>query len=513
MSDAGPTDAPNPLPPSPASRGVNVGLFLALIAAFSVLWGNQSWLLPAVDADGILTFYAAEAMSVDAPAVVPIAPWNGPGDIAGLSDRSVAVPWVLSRMIRSGLRTHVAALWYLALTLAAVVLTAAWVAGGAAGSGGAVLAGLLLMVSPLVVGEGTTVGPELLVTAVVGLQLGLMTYRPRWAPAYGAAAALAWLVHPVGAGAVAAAILWPLMSRGEFRSPARHAVAAAVPAAFFLLTGPFTPGIPTPPALLERGSVLGGLVPTVAGILRWAGAGLPGAAGLVAGAGVLAGLLLLLRWDAATTSRVSPNTPWYAPQAPDLLAQRARPAALVLALSLAVAASLGPGPAKGSLAVPWAPAVLPLAVLAALSLARVVENHVGPVRAAAVSMATVWVLLSGWDAMRFLHDVRREGRGASTARWVRSDLIRWLDNDAPPDAYVLASQPTLVLLHTGRPTRLLPPDSVTALELKAVLGSRPVVAVLTARDTLRVESLRWTEGMDTAIRGSEGLILIGSAPR
>lgn len=512
-------DEPSRRPQSPASKGIRAGLLVALAAALLVLAANDSWLLPSLDEDGVAYLYAAGSLAAGGEARVPVAAWSAPDSVSGLgAGRSRLVPEAMAVLVRRGIRVHVAGLWVLAASLALLGLVAAWVAGGASSVEGGLVAGVLLLASPMAVEVGTALRPDALAAALTGLQLGLMTYRPRWHPAHGAAGALAWVAHPAGAGAVAVAAVWPFLPGkpplgprlpGPSRSWAGRAGAAGaalLPGVALLILGPSVAGLPSLPAVMG-----GGLsARPLAELVRWAGAGVPGIPGITLGLILLAGGATLALLEAVTTPPVDAHTPWDAPRAPDLVASRARAACWLLALGLALGAVVAvPG---GGLARPGILPVVPVATLVALAVSRWIQRSPQWQRGVLSGLVGAWILLSGWTALGRAREIRTDGRGLTSAVFLESEAVQWLDNRLPTGWAIYASSPSMVLVQTGRAARSLP-DGPEALDDFAVaLVRRPGVVVLTGTDTARAETFQARLGFTPVVWEGPSWVLAPETP-
>ena len=484
---------------SPSSRGLIPGLFLALAAAFAVLTLNTHWLLPAADDDGVAYLVAAGQLAAAEPPDVPLAKFDAGEAPTGLEDRGTAMPLVMSGIVRTGRRPYVAALWVLALSAASALLTAAWVAGGVAGLPGALAVGLALAGSSLMMESVTAIRPEVLVMAMVGVQLGLMTYRPRWSPLHGVPAALAWLAHPVGVGAVAAAMLWPLRKPRGRRAWAA-AVLAALPSVVLLSSAGVLSGTLVPPRLPGLSEF--GPVPAAAGLLAWLGAGFGGLLGPALGMLVAAGIVALLLADVRDTPTPPADVHWSDPAAADALAEQLRPAAGILLLGLGAAAMLTAG-TGGTLAQPWAPMALPLAVLATSAAVR--RARVLP----AIALVA-WMSVSSANAVFAYRDMRDEGRAHTAAKWVPSEVIRWLDNRSAPYRVIYASEPALVFFQSGRTALGIPRDRDDERHAAFVekFLSDPGPVVLSGDAAAGADALAAELGLVEIVSTSEGRVLI-----
>ena len=489
---------------SPSSRGVLPGLFLALAAAFAILTLNSHWLLPAVDDDGMAYLVAAPQLASGQAPDIPLVAWDAADPTTGLEDRGTAMPLAMAALMGTGQRTFVTALWMLAVSAGLGVLTAAWVGGGVAGIPGALAAGLALAASPLMVQSVTAIRPEVLVMAMVGLQLGLMTYRPRWSIAHGIPAAVAWLAHPVGLGAVAAAVVWPLRQDRPRRSPGAAAL-AAMPSIVLLATGSMMHGTLVPPGL--SGPSVAGAWSTAVGILRWAGTGFGGFIGPVLGLVVAVAILALVVADLRGTPDPPPDVHWSDPAAADALAVQLRPAAGILVLALGTAAVLTAG-SGGGFAQPWAPMTLPLTVLAASSAIRRGKGRSGAKSLVPVAILVAWMSMSSVNAVLTFRTIRAEGRGHTAAVWVASEVIRWVDNRSAPYPLLYASEPALILLQSGRAARGIPATGARRPGFVESFRAHPGPIVLSGTARSQAKSLAEELGLVEVVNTEEGIVLI-----
>ncbi len=342
---------------SPAARGLLPGLFLVLAVAFGVLALNRWWLFPALDETGVRYIAAAPDLAAGRAPAIPLAAWDAASPTSGLEGEGKLMPLLMAVAVRGGARPHVAGLWVLAGSAALAMLALAWVVGGVAGVGGALAMGLLVLCAPPGPAAATLLGPDLLLTALVALLLGAMTYQPRWSAAHGVLAALAWLAHPAGVGAVAAAVVWPA-ARGGSRHEKFRGVALATAAPLLLLAAGTRWPLLDPPA---RGASGAALANGLRGLTEAAGAGLGGGGGLLLGVAVFAGLGALTLVEAGSTPTPPADPHWSDPAAADLLAARFRPAAGLLTLGGLVATAWSPRTVD-----PW----IPCAYLSARAVRR-----------------------------------------------------------------------------------------------------------------------------------------------
>jgi hypothetical protein len=486
---------------SPASRGIVPGLFLALLAASCVLAMNRWWLFPALEETGVRYLAAAPDLATGHAPAIPLARWDAVSPTSGLEGEGKLMPLLMAAAVKAGARAHVAGLWTLAGSAALAVVALSWAVGGVAGAGGALAIGLLVLCAPPGPAAATLLGPVLLLAALVALLLGTMVYQPRWSAAHGTLAALAWLAHPAGVGAVAAAVLWPATRGGRPREKVRSAFWAAAAPFALLAAGAVWP-ILDPPAGGASSKALGG---ALQGIVRGAGAGVGGWVGMAAGIVMLAALGALTLAEARSTPVPPGDIHWSDPAAPDLLAARFRPAAGLLALASVVGAAWAPGTAT-----PWLPSSWVLLALAAAVAVRWRRRARGPLSWAPLVVLIAWAVTAGWSSWGELRGLRQTGRGVTSVVWVASPVIRWIDNRSRPWAEIYASDPALVLLQTGRAARSLPVDTAEWGDFARRFEAHPGAIVLTGEDDvdLRADALRARLGLTEVVRAPEGRVLV-----
>ncbi|HSG06895.1 MAG TPA: hypothetical protein VLA36_00965 [Longimicrobiales bacterium] len=478
---------------SPSSRGLVPGLFLALVAALGVLTANNHWLFPAQGETGARYVLSAPAL---ARGEIPITPWIPSGHTTpqnALAGRAPLMPALMAGLIHQGVRPHVSALWILAGSAALVVLGVSWVTGGVAGMAGALATALILMVAPLSLETVTVLGPDALLAATSAFLLGAMTYRPKASAIHGALGAMAWLAHPAGLGLLAVSIVWPF-SRRDAAGARRFLLAgtAVLPALLLMAAGLRHPLLRLPVLPGGATSSAGG---ALSGAMAFLGAGLPGAAGVVLGGGL--GLLLIGLVVAEARATPPPPSPvhWSDPAARDALALAFRPAAALVALGALLGAWAAGTPEDPS--APWFAATVPAAALAGTAVVRWTRRQTSGHRWVPLAILTVWLAASAMGSRHTLRDLRETGRGYTSAHWVDSPVIRWIDNRSGPYAILYADQPALVFLQTGRPSRELDLGSrgleafVSDFEeepgaLVLTGGALPVADTLASRLDLRV---------------------------
>lgn len=489
---------------SPSARGLLPGLFLALAASFGVLTANNHWLLPSVDETGVRYLVTAPAIAAGEAPAVPIADWDAASAETGLEGQGKLVPILMAAGIRQGARAFVAGLWVMALAAGGVVLALCWSVGGVGGIPAAVLATLLLVASPLTVEAATVLDPGLVEAALVLALLGALTYRPDGALLHGILAALAWWSAPVGLGAVAAVLAWPVTRAGTWPVRTRRLVLGVLPPAVLVGAALRWPLL-TPPAWHPaRGSGLVG----VAGLTRWAGFGLPGWAGVAVGAVLLLLLAVLVIREGRSAPKPKGPLAWTDPSAPDWLARSFRPAAALLLASTAVVALTGP--AGASLTPPWLPVAWLLAAVAGAAAWRWWTHTAGVMRWVPAGLLILWVAVGGWRAADRMVRLRDEGRGDTAKVWVASPVVRWIDNQAPKGLPIYASDPALVYIQSTRAARRLPALGAGLSGFAQFFHEHPGAVVVTAPDNTEARVLALSDSLDlkAEVTAPEGTVLL-----
>ncbi len=493
---------------SPAARGLVPGLFLAVAVAFAVLAVNHHWLLPSLDETGVRYLTLAPQLAAGAAPAVPIASWDAEAGTSGLAGRGALMPWIMAGLVAGGARPHVAALWVLAGAAALTVLALAWTTGGASGVAGAALTGVLVALAPFTLDASTAVAPAILLGALAAWLVGAMTYQPRWHALHGTLGALAWLAHPAGVGAVAAAMVWPAAGRAGARGAwGARALLAAAPAAVLLAVGARWPLLAPPtgaPSLPALGQALHALLLDAAPFARawWS---------VPAGGVLLAGLGILVVVEARTTPAPPPSPHWSDPAAADLLALRFRRAAGLVALASVVGSAWGGPDASEPL-----PAALLLVALAGAAAVRWARRMRGAAGWAPLLVLVLWGAGAALASRRGIVLLRTEGRGLTARVWVASPVIRWIDNRSRPYERIYATDPALVLVQTGRAARSLPSGDADVDAFARRFAAHPGALVLTGADDTdaRAGSLSELLGLSEAVHAAEGRVLVpsGAAP-
>lgn len=487
---------------SPSSKGILAGLLLAAPMIFGTLSVNEGWLLPAADETGVAYLIAAPMMAAGDEVGLPWAGWDSADSTTPFAGRAPLTPLLMAQLLVIRPQPHVVALWALAGSAGLMVLFAGWTAGGAAGIGGALLAGTLLVVSTVTVGLVTAIRPEVVAMALIALQLGLMMYKPSWTLAHGTAATGAWLAHPAGLGAVLAALLWgALRTGGPTARVARSAGAALIPL-LVLVVGPVDP----PSLMHDPAGLLSSAAESSAALLVWAGGGwglISGLIGLVA----LPAAALVVALDRVDTPAPPADVHWKDPAAADALAATLRPAAILLASCLLGTALAGIGGGYGSLTAPWALALVPLCTIAGASVARVARRGAKD-RLWAGAAAGLWLTATALGALQTVRSHTDDGRAFTHSSWVSSEVIRWVDNRSDPWPVLYTDQPALLQIQSGHASERLPDRVAALVDFEQVFRSRPGGIVLTAASRIPVEEYEERLSLERIVETDMGWVLV-----
>lgn len=494
---------------SPSSRGILAGLLLAAPVLLSTLSVNEGWLLPAVDETGVAYLIAAPQLAAGEAVALPWAAWTSDDPETPFAGRAPLTPSVMAQLLPIRPQPHVAALWTLAGSAGLLVLLLAWTAGGAGGIGAAFLAGAGLITVGAGTGLVTAIRPEVLAMVFVALQMGIMTYQPRWNAAHGAAAAGAWLAHPAGIGAVAAALLWASLRRGPAQARLlRSVLALAIPAALFLF-GSGAAATTLPDRISHPDGFAVGIGAAIGGFLNGIGGGW-GVASILLALPLLGGSALLVVLDFFETPTPRDDVHWKDPAAMDALANAMRPAALLLFLSIGAAALLGFGAGYGSMTAPWALALVPFVGVTAVSAVRVAARSAAQPRGRAVIYGTtaLWLVIVTVGAGRTLGLHTDEGRALTHRSWVSSEVIRWVDNRSDPWPVLYSDQPALLQIQSGRASDRLPVEDAEIADFAAVFRGRPGAIVLTNTSDLSLAGLLETLPVRVEVETALGRVLV-----
>ncbi len=486
-------------PRSPAATGITIGLVLALAAALSVLVANQSWLLPSLDDEGVTAIVGGAALAQGQSPTVRVADFDAPFAWRAVAPGHAILPVGIGWLGRHGVRSHIAGLWVMAGGLALTVLGVSWLAGGAAGLGGALVAVALLIVSPVTAEVVTTLDMTSATMAGMALLAGALVYRPGGSLLHGVIAAACWALSPVGAGGALAAAAWPWVRPGPGR-PAQSAAAAA-PSLALPALGAIIPGVPA--LAIQPG---GASAEALSGFARWAGAGMDGSAGVAIALLVGVATAALLAHDRRMTELPPPDTLWHDPAARDVLAVHAWRVLPLVAACVGLSAFLfGSSERSGLVAAP------PVAALLGLLIARAFVRSDAPRRVALTLGALTWLTASGWAGRARLVAIQTEGADHTARVWVDSPVIRFLDNQVPGGAAIYADQPLLVLLQTGRPVLDLEGALPRLDDLATALLRTPGVLALTGADREAWRLLAPSLGLTPVVDAEEGMVLAPSA--
>ncbi|HMA02077.1 MAG: glycosyltransferase family 39 protein [Gemmatimonas sp.] len=197
--------------------------------AFACTFAITSGAGPGLDPDSMSYMQAASTLAhagalrdvqrdwESADSTMPLAHWPPGYSVALAAVERLGVGPTQSARIISAIAAFV--------TIAVI----AWLAGGVAGAGTGIVAGLLVMVTPAVVQVHESVLSEPLFIALLVLTLAAMARAPARPLVSGALAGLASIVRYAGISLVGGVVLWQFMRSGTLRERFVRALTAAVP--------------------------------------------------------------------------------------------------------------------------------------------------------------------------------------------------------------------------------------------------------------------------------------------
>ena len=116
--------------------------------------------------------------------------------------------------------------------------------------------------------------------------------------------------------------------------------------------------------------------------------------------------------------------------------------------------------------------------------------------------------MSGANALRGFSALQADGKGHTAAKWVASEVIRWVDNRSQPYPVIYASHPTLLLLQSGRVARALPTQEGHGLAFLEAFQAAPGAVVLTGESASVHEALVAPLDLREVVRATEGRVLV-----
>jgi hypothetical protein len=425
-----------------------VAISLLALGALVVLEINDSAYLPGAHADSVEYMEAGRSLALGNGLEIPIASWASPDSVAPLAHfppgSSLAIGAVIGA---TGVRPHVAALWVIALAAGATLGLSFLLVAAASGWAAGLLTALVIALMPPFPLVHTSVWSEPLYVPLMLLTLVFMMRwpeRPFWA---GLVASLTVMVRYLGLATVAAVGVWALVRTRSLKK------------------------------------ALAGMAPGLLAFLAWWGwARSQGGAVRTPG-----------EFDVAITSTLAQLPEmlrfWLAPGLPLFVA-------LILLLGVAGTHALG----RKSLVYPLGVllgahlvvvlaarllvdqripfdtrVLLPALVLAMLPVAT------GALRRPGVGLVVLlaWVGWVGREDLNGIRSLHQMGQYYSSAEWLTSDLVGWVDNRSR-GLRLYSNEPGLMVYQSERHARLLPLKTQDFDAFVEAWGERPGAIIVVA---------------------------------
>lgn len=407
-----------------ANRQWLAAITLGVLGALAVLAMNDSPFLPAVHADSVEYMEAGKALVNGDGLSIPITSWSTPDTVGVLAHfppgMSIAIGGVMKA---TGVRTHVAALWVLSLAAGMSLGLAFLVGYHVAGWGAGLLSSCLIAVSPPFVLSHTAVWSEPLYVSMLLATLLLMLRQPDRPWLSGLAATGAVLIRYLGVATIGAVGIWALW---RTRSLVKSLVAVAPGTVAFVGWSLWTRGAGGTVRTVGEFSVgIWSTLAQVPGALQfWLAPGLP----------IVVGFFLVAIVVVAAI------------KAPRALAQPALLLAgmhiTVILLSRLTVDQRIPLDERMLM-----PVFILLMVPAAVTIARL--------RLVAVAAALAWMVFAGSEDYQGVRSLQASGSYYSSAAWLTSDLMYWVD-DRATEYRLYSNEPGLLYFLASRHAKTLP---------------------------------------------------------
>ena len=185
---------------------------------------------PGFDPDSMLYVGAAESLARAGTLQVPFAEWPDADSTSAVATFPPGLALAASLPIRLGVAPARAAVGVGAAAAFVTVAILAWLVEGLAGPAAALLAALLVMLTPALIEAHLSILSEPLFLACLMLTLAAMIGWPDRPARYGILAGLASIVRYVGVALPGTAMLWAFLQPAGWRVRLRRAAVAGLPA-------------------------------------------------------------------------------------------------------------------------------------------------------------------------------------------------------------------------------------------------------------------------------------------
>jgi hypothetical protein len=415
--------------------------------AFAGALGITAGAGPGLDPDSMSYMHAATTLAHGGALRDVQRDWASVDSTMPLAHWPPGYPVVIAGVERIGFGAVQGARAIGALSAFVTIGVVTWLVGGAAGVGAAVVAGLLVMVTPAVVQVHESVLSEPLFIALLVLTLAAMVRVPERSLVSGMLAALASIVRYAGVSLVGGVVLWQLARAGTLRERLLRAITAALPAivlqGVWVLRTVHSAG----PSAIRHISLYGEITSTLREGWRttsaWLVPGMGEVWGIFAAAGV-AVVLVVAIWESRP------------------LRPRQEPA---MAAALLAACYLGLVLASRLLADPGIPLddrmMAPLLVLLEVALVLVVapawRSWPTPAKALVAVLVTLWWGAALRVSVGSARYAVQTGNDFAEDCWRESPLVAWVRANGGGHA-LFTNVPEALYFHTGRLAHELPDE-------------------------------------------------------
>ncbi|MEO8030509.1 MAG: glycosyltransferase family 39 protein [Gemmatimonadota bacterium] len=407
---------------------------------------------------------------------IPFAPWNSTDSTSHLKAFPPGYSLLLSIPIRFGADALQSGRVIQAVAAAVTVTVVATLAMQLAGPWAALLAALLLVMTPALVEDHLSILSEPLYLMLVALLLMLLLRRGESALVHGTVAALGLSVRYLGGSLVAAAVVWALLQGRDWPHRFKRAAMAALPAAIlgalWILDARGGAGRPPASELIADWHLGGALGELREAVVLWLGPG-PEDATWVTALALLSAMLGTLLLYRAVRQIEWPR--WRTDSLPALWLAAA--AIIVCHLGVLLFSRIFVGheiPFDGRL---LSPLIVVMELLFAVTLAGFWPTWGRAARAGVLIVLLLWLFgAQGWDRER-MEDAHTNGWDYNGLVWRDSPTLAWARQASGRTLFT--NHPVPVWFHAGRVSRDLPQsvaaDSVAAFARALEAGHGAIV--------------------------------------
>jgi hypothetical protein len=456
---------------------VAAGLFAA--GALTTLWINDSPLLPAAHADSVQYMEAGASLAEGRGLQIPFASWASQDSVSALSHFPPGLPVVIGSLMKvTGVRSHVAALWSLALAAGLALAFVFLVGAGVGGWGvGLLSAALLLLMPPFVLAHAAIWSEPLYVACLLAL-LFAITRAPDKHWLAGLLGAAAVLIRYLGVAAVAGLGIWTYLRTRNLRKALISVGPGTVAFVGWSLWTRWQGESVRSPGEFDVG--LADTLTQLPGAIQfWLAPGLP----------LVVGLLLLVGVGFAFYKAPrSVSVPAFVLLAAHLL---------VIVFSRLVVDARIPFDAR---------MLFPVFALAMAPVAASLWKW----RVPGLAVAVAWGIFAANEDRIGVKSLKENGSFYSSNIWIASDLVYWVDNRSE-GVTLYSNEPGMMMYQSGRYARTLPLVTEDFQEFVAVWEDRPGAIVLVPplrQDEFGPEAYLEHLDVSPVVQGEQGIVLM-----